>query len=252
MKPFTIACLFFAGVLCSAGRAQQKLEFEAASIRLSPADANGVTVSDRGGPESDDPGRWSCEYYSLRDLLAKAYGLYDFQVSGPKWLDGQRFHVQAKLPAGATPEEFRTMLQNLLIERFKLAAHLDQRDILRYQLSVATGGPKLTASGRPTAAEPEVTTIRGRTRLSLPGSTMADLAEELSLKMEMPVVDMTGLKGAYDVGLFWVSQRSEEADNSAPILRDALREQLGLRLDLKKGLVSFLMVDHIEKTPSDN
>lgn len=226
MRPFTIACLFLSLVLCGAGRTQQKLEFEAASIRLSPPDANGVTVSDRGGPESDDPGTWNCQYYSLRDLLSKAYGLYDFQISGPKWLAGQRFHVQATLPAGATPEQFRTMLQNLLIERFKLAAHTERRDMLRFQLSVAKDGPKLTPSGRrlaakdadgaPAAPEPEVTTIRGRTRLFLPASTMTDLAEELSLKLETPVADMTGLKGVYDVRLSWVSQRSEEADNPAP------------------------------------
>src|SRR5277367_3680095 len=98
MLPRIVIALVIASASASA-QAPPKLEFDAASVKLSPpAPGSGFTVSDRGGPGSSDPARWSCEYYSLRDLLVKAFALYGFQILGPAWMDGQRFHIDAKLP----------------------------------------------------------------------------------------------------------------------------------------------------------
>lgn len=263
-------------LLCAAGSAAtaqsvRPLEFEVASVKLSPAENYSYTTLDRGGPESDTPGSWSCEYYSLRDILSKAYGLYDFQISGPAWLGNQRFHINAKLPQGTTREQFREMLRNLLIGRFALAAHLESRATARYELAVAKSGPKLRRSvDRPPAqeppsrarsagldadgfpklgapsGEPEILTIQGRTRMFFPSTTMGDLAEELSIKLTRPVIDVTGLKGEYDIGMYWSD------DDAGPSLTKALRDQLGLQLVEKKGPVDFLVVQHVEKLPTEN
>jgi uncharacterized protein (TIGR03435 family) len=255
----------------AAAQTQPKLEFDAASVKLSPsAPASGFTVSDRGGPGSSDPARWSCEYYSLRDLLAKAFALYDFQISGPAWMDAQRFHIEAKLPLDSTREQFREMLRNLLIARFALSAHLESRTMTRYELAVAKTGPKLrNAVDRPAAAagtrtsgveldadgfpkigaatnEPEILTVHRRTRMFFPRMTIADLAQELTSRLECPVIDVTALRGKYDIELYWSDT------DGGPALTQALHDQLGLQLEQKKGPVDILVIQHVEKLPAAN
>ncbi len=261
-----LAILFRAGP----AQSQDKLEFDAASVKTSPsAPGSGFTVSDRGGPGSTDPTRWSCEYYNLRELIAKAYALYDFQISGPGWMASQRFHIEAKLPPDSTRAQFREMLRNLLASRFALSAHIESRNMTRDELAVAPNGPRLrNAADHPAAAtnatghgmeldaegfpklgpptnEPEILTVRGHTRLFFPRTTIADLAQELAEKLERPVVDLTGLLGKYDIGLYW-------SESDGPTLTQALRDQLGLRLEERKGPVDILVIQHLEKLPSAN
>jgi uncharacterized protein (TIGR03435 family) len=247
--------------------ASQRLEFDVAAVKLSPTrDAVNFTVSSQGGPGSDTPTAWSCQYYDLRDLLGKAYDLKAFQISGPAWLDQARFHIEARMPQSITRQQFREMLRNLLIDRFALAAHLESRIAPRYELSVAPGGPKLPkpverpvsrptaigigADGYPTLGPPtresQVITIHNRTRLFFPDTPIADLAEELTYKLNQPVIDRTGLPGKYDIGLYWGD------DDPGLDLKAALRDQLGLRLEEKKGPLTFLLVDYVEKLPTGN
>jgi uncharacterized protein (TIGR03435 family) len=258
----------FAG---ATAQAQPELAFDAASVKLSPiAPASGFTTSDRGGPGSSDPARWSCEYYSLRDLLVKAFALYGFQILGPAWMDGQRFHIEAKLPHDSTREQFREMLRNLLVGRFALAARLESRSMTRYELAAARTGPRLrNAVDRPAAAtetrpssveldadgfpkigaptnEPEILTVHGRTRMFFPRMTIADLAQELTSKLERPVIDVTALQGKYDINLYWSDT------DGGPALTQALHDQLGLQLEQKKGPVDILVIQHLEKLPAAN
>jgi uncharacterized protein (TIGR03435 family) len=185
-------------------------------------------------------------------------------------MGGQRFHIEAKLPRYSTREQFREMLRNLLIERFGLSARLELRSMTRYQLAVAKTGPKLrNAMDRPSAAaetaasrteldadgfpklgpatnEPEILTVHGRTRMFFPKMTIADLAQELTAKLERPVIDATALQGKYDIELYW-----SETDGGPP-LAQALHDQLGLQLEQRKGPVNMLIIQHLEKLPSAN
>jgi uncharacterized protein (TIGR03435 family) len=221
----------------------QRPGFDVASIKLSPPGVS-FTMLDRGGPESPTPGTWSCEYYKLRDLIAKAYSVDTSQVSGPSWMDDQRFHLQAKLPSNATNQEFRAMLRNLLIDRFALNAHVETRMMPRSELTVASDTIKPQKSS--SSADPEVLTVGPRTSLFFPRSTIKDLAEELTTKLQRPVVDLTGLSGQYDLRLRWTE------DDSGPGLGQALHDQLGINLIEKKGPVKLVVVDHIEKLPTPN
>jgi uncharacterized protein (TIGR03435 family) len=263
------ACRAVVWAVCSVTTAlcAQRLEFDVASVKLSPAGIS-FTILDRGGPDSPTPGTWSCEYYSLRDLLAKAFALDQSQISGPPWMDNQRFHISAKLAPAASPAQFREMLRNLLIDRFALEAHLESRVVNRYELAASGNSRKLrqsvpwpAAASAPTrpgldadgfpklgppSAEPEILTIQGRTRMFFPGITIKELAEELAVKLARPVVDRTGLTGLYDIGLYW----SEE--DSGPSLKQAVGDQLGLRLTEQKGPVDYVIVQHIEKLPKEN
>ena len=183
------------------------------------------------------------------------------QISGPSWLDGERFHISAKLPAATTRVQLREMLRNLLADRFALTAHLESRVVARYEFAVGGSAHKLRKPGErarpgpdadgfpklgPPSEEPEIRTILGRTRMFLPKATLKDLAEELSFHLRRPVVDITGIEGQYDIGLYW----SEE--ESGPSLAQAFRDQLGLRFVEKKGPVEFVVVEHIEKLPTAN
>jgi uncharacterized protein (TIGR03435 family) len=267
-----LARLVFVCACCCFTPAQvARLQFDVASVKVSPALAT-FTSLDRGGPESDTPGSWSCEFYSVRNLLSKAFGLDASQISGPSWMDNERFHIYAKLPPASTREQFREMLRNLLIERFALNAQVESRIALRYELTGSASAPKLLrksterlssvqqdgktsrpaldADGFPKLSappgEPEILTIQGRTRMFFPNSTMKDLADELSEKLGKPVTDATGLRGEYDIGLHWSD------DDAGPSLTQALRDQMGLRLVEKRGPVDFVVVRHIEKLPTGN
>jgi uncharacterized protein (TIGR03435 family) len=98
----------------------------------------------------------------------------------------------------------------------------------------------------PPSDEPEILTIAGRTRMFFPRTTLNDLAEELTQKLGRRVTNATGLTGEFDIGLYW------SEDDAGPSLKQALQDQLGLRLVEKSGPLDFVIVDHIEKLPTAN
>jgi uncharacterized protein (TIGR03435 family) len=276
----------------------KKLEFEAASVRPAPPPGSGGRtefVGCHGGPRTSDPELFTCGGTDLGNLIVAAYGVEDyFRLSAPGWVkDGSStFDVSARVPAGTTRDDFNVMLQNLLADRFKLAVHRESREMQRYALVVGKNGPKFKEAS-PLAAEknddakraragtpaklgddgyPVLTsgmsmamTPNGRARLHFPQMTMAMLAARLQTQLRAPVRDATGLKGEYDIGLYWDAAATSRLDASppggiqtavasdpGPTLIEAVQDQLGLRLESKKGTVEFLIVDHAEKIPTEN
>lgn len=233
-----------------------------------------------GGPGTNDPTRFSTQNLNLENLVTLAYGIEHYQLSGPDWLSQERFDIVAKVPEGATREQLWLMLRNLLEERFKLAAHHEQKEIQTYELTAGKNGPKLRESRdkpEPDAAGPRASSgpsldadgfpvlpgrgsgmaaTNGRARRRFVRASMEDLARALSGQLGRPVTDATGLKGKYDFTLSWVMQplraNGDDAGNTGPDLIGAVQEQLGLRLEAKKGTVDMLVIDHIEKVPTEN
>ncbi|HEY6305296.1 MAG TPA: TIGR03435 family protein [Candidatus Angelobacter sp.] len=80
----------------------------------------------------------------MKMLLARAYGMRAYQISGPNWMETERYDIDAKYPAETKPEDFRLLLQKLLADRFRLVLHRKMREMSRYRLVVAKGGPKLS------------------------------------------------------------------------------------------------------------
>src|ERR1039457_5492305 len=105
-----------------------------------------------GGPGTPDPGQLTYTNVSLKNILTNAYNVKGYQLSGPKWLDSERFDITAKIPMGATKEQFQLMLQNLLAERFKLTLHHETKELPMYALVVGKGGSKLKESVEDDAA----------------------------------------------------------------------------------------------------
>ena len=227
--------------------------FEVASIKPSPASAVDYGNDRLPGQMLREPGRVSYAHVTLQNLLAQAYRIKNFQISGPAWLDSDRFDIVAKLPKDAQEDQLHVMLQTLLKERFQLAFHHESKTMSAYVLLPGRGGPKLRA----TDAEPGgVRTTMGATRRHLSGRVgMVSFAGLLSNMLDRPVVDMTELKGVYDVDLEWsvddIPDRTIQA-NDPPTLFTALQEKLGLRLETRRTPVDLLVIDHVERVPTEN
>jgi uncharacterized protein (TIGR03435 family) len=234
----------------------QSLAFDAASIKLSgPRSVRGSA----GGPGSSDPGQYTFGQATLIDLIAQAYDVHEFQISSTFPIDRQRFDLVAKIPAGATQEAFRAMMQTLLAERFRLLVHIVAKEFPALDLTVAIGGPKLkeTAGGQPGISSRfsieggfEIAHVMARK------ATLAQLAMMLSRPSEPPVLDRTGLTGTYDFMLDYSTERGAAAGPagppSAPDLAVALRQQLGLQLVRKKEPFDVVVVDAVDKMPTAN
>jgi uncharacterized protein (TIGR03435 family) len=242
--------------------------FEVASIRPAPppVPGRGAPIV-RGGPGSSDPGLAAFENIDLFSLTTMAYGIRRYQLVAPDWMSTTRFNITARVPAGATTDDYRLMLQGLLTERFKLTLRHEQKEMQIAELVVAKNGPKLKESEPdPSAPVPDGLQppspragpppgYHGAVNLTLPKESMERFAALLSGLYDQPVIDGTGLTGLYDVTLHALvgsNPPSPDAPNAPLPLIDAIQEQLGLKLMSKKAAVDVLVVDNMEKTPTEN
>jgi len=325
------ACLAAAAIAMSGQAPAPKLEFEVASIKPAPPfnpammqsgkmhigmNIDGALVDIGGMP--------------ILALLPQVFRVKQYQVAGlrtgPDLMNTDRWDIQAKLPAGATPDQVPDMLLALLVDRFKMTYHRENKQLSVYGLVVGKSGIKMKeTSSEPDAAVPDgpgVVTMndgRGQVRMSqdfgrgggrggLGGSatisspqfgtmkmnmgddgamhleaakiTMAGLAEMLTNFVGRPVLDMTELKGAYQVILDLSMQdmmagrgggpggggfggppggAAPGASTAMPSASDpsgsaifSAVQKLGLKLDARKASVETIVVDHLEKTPTEN
>jgi uncharacterized protein (TIGR03435 family) len=119
-------------------------QFEVASVKPSSRDARSWSIE--GGPGGPDPERIMYTNVPLETLLTGIYNVPANRISGPSWLRTERFDIVAKIPSGATREDLRLMLQNLLAERFKLALHRERKEISGYSLRINNNGLKMKES----------------------------------------------------------------------------------------------------------
>jgi uncharacterized protein (TIGR03435 family) len=227
-------------------------EFEAVSVKPNKS----MSGSSRS---HSDQGLYSGTNLSLKNLITTAYDIKDYQVEGPDWLASERFDITARFPAELPKDRdkyqaaFTAMMQKMLADRFKLAVHRDQKTFSVYGLTVAKAGPKFKeAPGDQSRSNGSDTHYQGT------GVSMAKFAEFLSRRVDLPVIDMTGLSGSYDVTLDWVPEpkQSDKSNEPAEIvgvtLTEALQDQLGLKLENRKAPIGILIVDHAEKVPTEN
>jgi uncharacterized protein (TIGR03435 family) len=265
----------------------------------------------------------------IQALLTEAFDVKPYQISGPDWMQTERFDIIAKLPDGATEDQVPAMLEALLVDRFKLTFHKENREHPVYALEVAKGGPKLKEAAPDADAAPKADAESGRGGITIgagprgeqmtitpqgrgggavvssrqfgtmkvsPGQdgtmhleaskvTMASFTDLLGGFADRPVVDQTGLKGAYEISLdvsfteLISAARARGALTGMPIvqgppipiagpggvpggpvasdpsgggsLAEAL-QKLGLKMEPRKLPVETIVIDHLEKTPTDN
>lgn len=314
-------------------QATPKLSFDVASIRPSaPLDMQKLAADAQAGKMPRfgahiDGSRADYAYMSLKDLVANAYGVKPYQVSGPDWLATERYDISAKMPEGSTADDAPHMLQALLIDRFHLIGHRDTQEHPVLALVVAKGGPHLKDAPPPEAPiDPDTPLKPNETKLDTPNGparmtrnpdgsatvnmgakgtftqrmdgqilhlqassiTMEGFADMLTSMLRMggggghQVVDMTGLKGNYQVAVdlsiadIIANARTQGMDIPAPpppprpasATSDssaipnasdpsgstiyASVEALGLKLENRKAPVEQIVIDRIEKEPTEN
>ena len=210
--------------------------FEVASIKPTAADlgsGSGVTTK---------TGHTIGTNVTLKRLMRSAYGIPEAQVfGGPKWADEERYDIAAKAPGPAGDHEMSVMLQQLLVERFKLVFHRETRPLPAYARIVGKKG--LTAK----RSEPGTPSTGSSSRKSIDATacSMARLAVKISEVLHAPVADATGIEGVFDFKLEWTPDEVQSA------VFVAIGEQLGLKLEGRKMPTEVLVIDSVQKASAN-
>lgn len=328
-----LALLLFAASLSNSGAARAQTpsatpSFDVATVKpAAPLDLAKLRADAQAGKMPNfgphvDASRADYIYMTPRQLIAIAYHVKEYQISGPDWLRDEHFDIEATLPDGANRDDVPAMLQSLLKERFKLAAHKSTEEHKVLALVVAKGGPKLKEVPAPAALDVNAPLKPGEQQMDGPdgpvrilrhpdGSmtfnlgdrgtvinrvntqtqsldiesnsvTLSGFADILTRVLQLgnqsgpQVVDQTGLKGYYEItteisfadlmsGMRAFnrgapSSNSDANANPAAAASDpageptvfASVEKLGLKLEERKAPVEQLVIDHMEKTPTEN
>jgi uncharacterized protein (TIGR03435 family) len=189
---------------------------------------------------------------------------------GPDWAKTETWDIDAHGGEASVAQMYGPMLRKLLEERFQLKILRDTRQLPVYILTVAKGGPKLSATKEGSCVPLDLNhmqppapgsvrcgsgSVRGnaaRTIVDSHGQTLTALAAQgFRADLDRPVIDQTGLTGMFDIHLEFARDGAPAGDLSAPSLFTAVQEQLGLKLTPDKGPVEVLVIDHLER-PSEN
>jgi uncharacterized protein (TIGR03435 family) len=269
-------------------------QFEVASVK--PAAAGGAGVGRgsikkgefSGGPGSADPGRLTITHYSLKRIIMRAWNVEDYRIQTPEWMSAEYFDIVATVPPGAKAEEMNAMLRNLLLARFQMKVHFQPTKGAVFYLVAGAGANKMkpgTESAAVFGGQPKMgprgedgfpqvddayvrglgattTMIAGHAKTWALGETMDRFAQHLALYLQRPVVNQTGLSGAYDFTLLWTPTEGPDVEDPAngagmavtagPPLPAAIEKQLGLRLEKRTEAVDVLVIDRAERQPVEN
>jgi uncharacterized protein (TIGR03435 family) len=220
-------------LVVTAGLAQT---FEVASIKLSmamPGASSGIPT---------DTGKISARNVTLRRCIRGAYDIPEAQIlGGPKWVDEERYDIDAKSAGPAGDGELMAMLGQLLTERFQLAFHREMRPMPGYAIVVGKKG--LTA--KPSPADAGSRASSSRREIDAAGCSMSCLATKLAEVLHVPVTDATGVEGRFEFKLEWTP------DDLQTAVGPALEEQLGLKLEARKVPTPVIVIDRAVKATAN-
>jgi uncharacterized protein (TIGR03435 family) len=278
---------------------QASPQFEAVSVKMNTSGGVGNVI------QMPPTGRVNIVNVTLRLLLTRCFGVPDHQlIAGPQWMNSDRFDIQTSPPADYQPEQLvpcigmdcpltrvQIMMQGVLADRFLLKSHRETRELPIYELAIARNGHKLKevpppperVPGTPPPGAAPATSLAGTPALP-PGAVLhfgsgiagsavqfSALVSTLSLLLDRPIVDKTGIKGYYDFKMVFsraglpnvvggtplrielgpVPGAEIGASDSAPSIFTAVQEYLGLKLDSGRGPAEVLVIDSVEK-PKEN
>jgi uncharacterized protein (TIGR03435 family) len=229
--------------------------FEVASVKVSQIGKTGGEGSRRERTDHT-PASLTMRNVSLKSAIQYAFNVKQYQVTGPGWIETERYDINGKAAGEVGEDQLRLMLQTMLTDRFKLAFHREEKVLPVYALTVAKGGPKFKASE--TQGEMSAVPGKGRFNGTLLRVTAAQAVDAMSQPLQRPVIDETGLKGAYDISIDASAYLSDETRmkefqaDPAQLIFLILEEQCGLKLEPKKAPIQMLIVDGAEKIPTEN
>ncbi len=228
-------------------------KFEVATVKLSPPPEGDLININLGRFQG---GRLTMANVTLSDAIKFAYELVsDAQLSGPDWIKTIRFDIVAEAPPDTPMERLHLMMRALLAERLHLVLGHGQKVLPYLALVIGKGGPKLQKAN---ADQPANQGFQVRGRINHNQMSMANLASLLSRFERQTVVDRTGLSGLFVVKLEWAPDnnlpRAEDAgpQPDRPSLFEAVEEQLGLKLESRRGPLEVLAVEQAAKVPDEN
>jgi uncharacterized protein (TIGR03435 family) len=234
------------------------LRFEVASLKPSPL---GLAITGfRLEPGGE---RYTGRNVTLKRMIWTAYHIRTNEIAGgPDWMDRDPFDLDAKAERPSTADEFREMLRNLLAERFHLQFRKEKKDLPVYLLTVDNSGPKLTPHDAQIGDDTRLERSPGlplHIKVNAVSASMARFAWYMGSYLDRPMLDQTGLRGDYDFSLAYTMEPpatmqegmlghdGKPIDFSGPTIYQALRQQMGLRLEAGKGSVETMLIDHAER-----
>jgi len=245
-------------LLAYAAFGQSPLAFDVASVKRQPW--NNQVGSSMGVFVRGDT--LDAEHCSLYDLVSWAYKLRDGHLSGgPIWanrgkpllMDAELYQVIGKASVNPPPsmEVFRQMLQTLLTDRFQLKIHHVEKEFPTYNLLIERGRLKMKASAEGTQFSNQQRSVdRYAIRMVTTQMTMPRFVEMIAGYTGRPVFDKTGLQGGYDFTLDFVSESATTEPDlppGVPRILQAVRDQLGLRLEASTGMFDTVVIDRAER-----
>jgi len=261
---------------------QAKPQFEVASVK-----ASGPFTPPTGGTWADWidavslkvlPDGLAARRENVHSLIINAYGVMPYQiVGGPDWLKSEPFDINAKAATNVPVAQIQLMMQSLLEDRFRLVAHREHREMRHQALVLARGtdalGPglfRMDVACTPMAVNELRRQFPEKYRSPLGNGVISScsnrgvntLAASLASDLGTPVIDATGLEGPFywAFSAQWPRRNSNLGSNlgaplqdpsDLPALSTAFEEQLGLKLESRKGPIEVLVIDSVSK-PTGN
>jgi uncharacterized protein (TIGR03435 family) len=250
----------------SAVAARATAAFDVADVHASPILRN-FSPNLLGGDLSGD--RYDLRQATMTLIIAAAYNLEpEYVQGGPSWLDWNHYDIEAKAPPTTSKEAVRLMLQSLLAERFSLVAHTGTAPMPAYVLTAPTGKAKLKESegtgessckpqppsaNQPPGAIPQIVVACHNETMEQFAAFLRMIGDAAVGDTVKPVIDFTGLKGAYDFDLKWTpAQLLARAGSEGISIFDAVDKEMGIKLALVTAPRPVLIVDSVKETPTPN
>jgi uncharacterized protein (TIGR03435 family) len=166
------------------------------------------------------------------------------------------YEFSAKIPEGVATDQIPLMLQGMLRDRFGLKMHWESKEQAVYALVATKAVPKL----KPSAPDaPGGARFSSLGHFELNRTTMPAFAQSLSGMLGRPVLDTTGIERFYDfvfdvnpadlAGRLYESPASVESKNPSIF---AVLQEMGFKLESRKAAINHLVIDHVEKVPTEN
>jgi uncharacterized protein (TIGR03435 family) len=228
---------------------QTPLKFEVATLKHATSDGR---PGDIPRNMDDSPGHFAMHNVPLRFAIEWAYDLKDYEVSGPDWIKGpdERYEIVGRAAGAASEADLRKMLQSLLVERVGMKTHRETRELPVYVLIPGKGPAKVkepAADGAPG--------LQGGPTVLFHKQPISRMTFMMTRRMDRPVLDMTGLTGIYDYSLDISGLGAFSGPNppeGSPSIFTAVQNDLGLKLEARKHPIEILVIDAVNKVPTEN
>jgi uncharacterized protein (TIGR03435 family) len=204
-------------------------------------------------------GRFQANATTLKFLLEWAWGIQPSQHStGPSWMDTDRYDVVAKAEGNASDAQMKLMMRTLLVDRFRLKFHHENKNLVVYVISAGKTPPRLYPPKDGETHSLRVAPQMGpdqkivsyhvvATRFSL-----EQLTDTLARQLGRVMVNNTGLDGDFDFTMDLTPDESNPNPLDPSIVMNAMREQLGLTLKSQDTPVDFMVIDSAQKVAAGN